>query len=65
MQKKDVEELITSIRNDVRMDMAVNLIDCERYVIIMEHPKTGITHCASSPSDVRDLLPILKEKYKA
>lgn len=65
MQKKDVEELITSIRNDVRMDMAVNLIDCERYVIIMEHPETGITHCASSPSDVRALLPILKEKYKA
>lgn len=64
MQKKDIEELITSIRNDVRMDMAVNLIDCERYVIIMQHPGRGITHCASSPSDVRALLPILEDKYK-
>lgn len=64
MQKKDVDELITSIRNDMRMDMAVNLIDCDRYVIIMQHPEAGITHCASSPSDVRALLPILEEKYK-
>ena len=64
MQKKDVDELITSIRNDMRMDMAVNLIDCDRYVIIMQHPEPGIPHCASSPSDVRALLPILEEKYK-
>lgn len=68
MQKKDEQkerdELHTLIVNDIRMQLCSDLLDCDRYVIIMQRGDQAITQCSTSRSDARDLISRTEHHYR-